>query len=220
MPVDFRILLITDRRQARNRDLETTVEEALAGGIRAVMLREKDLSGRELFRLAERLRERTRRHGARLLVNDRVDVALAADADGAHLGVDALPPAEARRILGPDALIGCSTHTAGELRRAVEGGADYVTFGPVYPTPSKARYGPPVGVEALARACRQSPVPVFALGGVDPGRVAEVLDAGAFGVALISRVVAAPDPRAAAAELVERVGNAADTPPRRKEGEP
>jgi len=214
--VGFRILLITDRRQARGGNLETTVEAALAGGIRGVMLREKDLSGRDLFRLAERLRPLTRRYGASLLVNDRVDVALAAGADGAHLGGGSIPSAGARRLLGAEPLLGCSTHSLEELRRAVSGGADYVTFGPVYPTPSKAPYGAPVGIEALSRACRESPVPVFALGGVGPERVEETLRAGAFGIALISRVVAAADPRVAATELVRRMEDAAVSP--RQEG--
>jgi len=202
--IDFRILWITDRRQARRADLEATVEDALAGGIRAVMLREKDLPGRELFRLAERLRLLTRRFGARLLVNDRSDIALAVGADGVHLGVRSIPPAGARRLLGPDALVGCSTHSLQELRDAVSGGADYVTFGPVYATPSKASYGPPVGTETLSRACRESPVPVFALGGVGTEQVGETLRSGAFGIALISGISAAPDPRAAAGELIRR----------------
>jgi len=210
--VGFRILLITDRRQARGGDLEATVEAALGGGIRGVMVREKDLSGRELFRLSERLRRLTLRYGARLVVNDRVDIAMTVGADGAHLGGGSIPPAEARRLLGPGALLGCSTHTVEELRKAVSGGADYATFGPVYPTPSKAPYGRPVGVEALSRACRESPVPVFALGGVGPEQAGETLGAGAFGIALISHVMAAKDPGAAAGELVRRIGEAPNAP--------
>jgi thiamine-phosphate pyrophosphorylase len=101
-------------------------------------------------------------------------------------------------------VIGCSTHNAEELREAESGGADFVTFGPVYPTPSKAAFGPPVGVPALAEACRTASIPVFALGGVGPGNLGEALRAGCFGVALISGIVAAPDPRAAAAALEER----------------
>lgn len=219
MKVDFRVLLITDRRQARNGDLEAAVEAALDGGIRAVQLREKDLPGRDLCRLAERMRALTRRFGARLLVNDRADVALAVGADGVHLGAGSIPLSAARRLLGPGAIVGCSTHGLGELRDAASGGADYVTFGPVYATPSKARYGPPVGVEALFRSCRESPVPVFALGGVGPERVEETIRAGAFGIALISGVVAAADPRSAAVEVMRRIG---ENPPRRrgKEGEP
>lgn len=209
MPVDFRVYLITDRRQAPGGDLLKAVADALDGGIRAVQLREKDLSGKELFRLADRMRELTARYGARLLVNDRVDVAVAVNADGVHLGGSAIPASVARRLLGQGALIGCSTHNGRELREAVEQGADFVTFGPVYATPSKAAFGPPVGIAALAEVCRTTAIPVFALGGVKRQNAGEVIDAGAFGIALISEVVAAVDPRGTARDLVTRFGSAA-----------
>lgn len=209
MPVDFRVYLITDRRQAPGGDILRAVAGALDGGIRAVQLREKDLPGRELVRLAGRMRELTARYGARLLVNDRVDVAMAVSADGVHLGGFSIPASVARRLLGEGALIGCSTHDVRELREAAEQGADFATFGPVYPTPSKAAYGPPLGVAALAEACRRTSLPVFALGGVKRENAGEAIGAGAFGIALISEVVAAADPRGAAAELVTRFGNAA-----------
>lgn len=216
MAVDFRLYLVTDRLRATGGDLLAAVGRALAGGVRAVQLREKDLHGRQLYELALAMRELTARHGARLLVNDRVDVALAAGADGVHLGAASIPPGEARRILGRGAMIGCSTHDLREVADAATGGADFVTFGPVYDTPSKAAYGPPVGIEALRRACAASPVPVFALGGIGAGTVGEVLDAGAWGVGAIGAVLAAPDPFAAARELAGRVG---ETPVReRKEG--
>lgn len=213
MKVDFRVYLITDRKaMAPGGDLPGTVERALEGGVRAVQLREKDLSGKELFLLAEKLREITARYGARLLVNDRADVARAVGADGVHLGVLSIPPREARRLLGPRAFVGCSTHTVKELREAEEGGADFVTFGPVYATPSKVPFGPPVGVSALAEACGKARIPVFALGGVGPGNVGEVARAGSFGIALISGIVAAADPRAAAEELTRRFAQAGDAP--------
>jgi thiamine-phosphate pyrophosphorylase len=203
LKVDFRVYLITDRKQAPGGDILGAVARALDGGVRAVQLREKDLAGRDLFLLAERMRSLTAGYGARLLINDRADVAKAVGADGVHLGVLSLPPGEARRLLGAQALIGCSAHNLGELREAEEGGADFVTFGPVYPTPSKAPFGPPAGTRALAEACRGSAIPVFALGGVRAGNLEEVTRAGSFGVALISGIVAAADPRAAAAGLLE-----------------
>ena len=209
MQVDFRVYLITDRRQAPGDDILQAVAWALEGGIRAVQLREKDLPGKELYRLAEQMRTLTARYGAKLLVNDRVDVAMAVGADGVHLGGSSIPASAARRLLGEGALIGCSTHNAGELREAEEQGAEFATFGPVYPTPSKAAYGPPVGVIALAEACREAAIPLFALGGVNKENAGEVTLAGAFGIALISGVVAAADPRAAAAELVTRFGKTA-----------
>jgi len=204
MPVDFRVYLITDRTQAPGGDILAAVAAALDGGIRAVQLREKDLGGRELFRLAEAMRRLTARYRARLLVNDRLDVAYAAGADGVHLGVGSIPAGDARKLLGPRALVGRSAHGAAELAAAEAEGADFATFGPVYATPSKARYGPPVGVAALAAACASAKIPVFAIGGVGPGNMHETLKAGAFGIALISAVVAAADPRAAALELTAR----------------
>lgn len=209
MAVDFRLYLVTDRLRAAGGDILAAVGRALAGGVRAVQLREKDLPGRQLYGLALAVRELTARHGARLLVNDRVDIALAAGADGVHLGVASIPPGEARRLLGPGALIGCSTHDLREVAEAMEGGADFVTFGPVYATPSKAAYGPPVGVEALRGACAASRIPVFALGGVGAGHVREVLGAGAWGVAAIGAILEAPDPCAAARDLAGRVGETA-----------
>jgi len=203
--IDFRVYLITDRKQAPEGDILRAVAGALDGGVRAVQLREKDLSCGELFRLAERMRSLTAGYGALLLINDRADVAKAVGADGVHLGVLSLPPPEARRLLGAESLIGCSAHNREELREAEAGGADFVTYGPVFQTPSKAPYGPPVDIPSLSDACRIAAVPVFALGGIRIINVDEVIRAGSFGVALISGIVAARDPRAAAAGLLESV---------------
>ncbi len=218
MKVDFRVYLITDRKLAAGGDILGTVEKALEGGIRAVQLREKDLPGKELCFLAERMRKLTSAFGAKLLVNDRADVARAIGADGVHLGALSIRPQEARRLLGAQAIIGCSAHNTGELRKAEEGGADFAVFGPVYATPSKAGYGPPVGVAALADACRSVRIPVFALGGVARGNLAEVNGVGCFGIALVSGIVAAEDPRAAAEELAGLFPRAARRVEAAKEG--
>jgi thiamine-phosphate pyrophosphorylase len=198
-PVDFSLYLITDRRQVPGGDLLFAVERALAGGVRAVQLREKDLPAGDLFRLAEKMRLLTSRYGARLLINDRLDVALAVEADGVHLGGGSLPVAVIRRLLGPQRLIGVSTHALAEITAAADAGADFVTFGPVYFTPSKAAYGKPVGVAKLAEATAAAPLPVFALGGIKPAHLPEIRAAGASGVACISAILAAADPAAAAA---------------------
>ncbi len=176
------------------------VEAALEGGVRAVQLREKDLSGRDLYLLARDLRDLTRRYGALLLVNDRIDVALAVEADGVHLGQDSFPVAEARRLLGPQKLIGASTHSLEEIRASQ--GADFIVFGPVYFTPSKAAYGEPQGVGRLQEAVSQSPCPVFAIGGIAAERVPEVCAAGAHGIALISAILASANPKEAAQGLL------------------
>jgi thiamine-phosphate pyrophosphorylase len=203
--VDFSLYLITDRSQTAGRALPAVVADALRGGLRAVQLREKDLNASELYELAGELREITRNHDARLLINDRVDVALAVGADGVHLGKAGLPVAVARRILGPGMLIGYSAHSQAEALQAQQDGADFVTLGPVYQTPSKAVYGDPLGLTAVAQAARSLSIPVFALGGVTAGSVDEILGAGIHGVALISAIIAATNPAAETEQLLRTI---------------
>jgi thiamine-phosphate pyrophosphorylase len=207
-PREWGLYVITDRHQAGDRPLEAIVEAAAAGGARAFQLREKDLETRALCALAARLRAIVRRAGGVLLVNDRVDVALALDLDGVHLPQAGLPPAEARGLLGPARLVGVSCHSPAEARAAEADGADFATFGPVYDTPSKRAYGPPVGLDALRAARAAVRLPTFALGGVTAERVPEAIAAGADGVAVIAAVVAAADPGGAAASLLEAVRRA------------
>lgn len=197
--VDFPVYLITDRRQVVDgHTLYSACEAALQGGVSAIQLREKDLPASELLPLAKALRDLTRCHRARLLVNDRLDVALACGADGVHLGSHSLPTDTARTLLGPDKLIGVSTHSLSEVVTAAARGADFVTFGPVYATPSKAVFGAPQGLKALSEVCTAAPLPVYALGGIKPGDQAAILTAGAAGIALISAIIANPDPKSAA----------------------
>jgi len=194
-PIDFNCYLITDRHQVpAGRTLLETVEAALQGGVRAVQLREKNLPAAELLPLAIELRVLTRRFAARLLINDRIDVALAVAADGVHLGGHSLPAAVARRLLGPQRLVGVSTHRPAEIAAAAAAGANFVTFGPVFATPSKRTYGQPLGLEALRLACQNSPLPVFALGGIKPCHLGDLRAAGVAGVAVISALIATPDP--------------------------
>ena len=198
-PVDFNLYLITDRNQvASGHSLISAVEAALQGGVKAVQLREKDLSAADLLLLAQGLRDLTRRYDAQLLINDHIDLALSVHADGVHLGGHSKPTDVVRSLVGPELLIGISTHSKAEVNLAAEQGADFVTFGPVYATPSKAAFGPPQGLEALADICRDSLLPVFALGGINPTRATEVREAGASGIALISAIIASQDPRLSA----------------------
>jgi thiamine-phosphate pyrophosphorylase len=204
----FNLYLITDRRVIPSGpSLLETVEQALIGGVRAVQLREKDLPAAELFELAVRMRSLTRRYEARLLINDRIDVALAAEADGVHLGHHSLPTARARELLGPLKLIGVSIHHLDQIPKAIREGADFLTFSPVYYTPSKAAYGAPQGVERLKAACQASSIPVFALGGIRLENLQELRAAGARGIALISAILAAPDPSASAHALLSALSN-------------
>jgi thiamine-phosphate pyrophosphorylase len=201
-PIDFSLYLISDRKALpKGRNLLITVEQALQGGVDAVQLRDKDLPASERLVLAQQLRDLTRRYQARLLINGSVDIALAAEADGVHLGASSQPVTEARKLLGPTRLIGYSAHDLEELSRVAEQGADFATFSPVFFTPSKAAYGSPQGLERLASACKTSPIPVFALGGIDLQRVPTVRQTGAQGIAVISAILASSEPRLAAQDL-------------------
>lgn len=200
--IDFALYLITDRKQVKGEDLLSAVAAAFRGGVRAVQIREKDLSGRELYELARQVKKLASRFHGRVLINDRVDIALALKLDGVHLPASGFPPEAARKLLGPKPLLGVSTHSAAEAQAAQRAGADFVTFGPVYATASKARYGPPVGIRALREAVSQVTLPVFALGGIGPENVAEVAATGAWGVAMISAILAERAPERAAKHLL------------------
>jgi thiamine-phosphate pyrophosphorylase len=200
--IDFNLYLITDRKQTRNSNLPEVIEAALKGGVKALQLREKDLPGNALYAVACEMRDLTSRFGARLFINDRVDIALAAAADGVHLGVESMPVAAARKILGADKLIGVSCHDRLSALKAQQDGADFITFGPVYPTPSKACHGEPVGIGKLAETAKVLRIPVFALGGISLNNVREVITCGAHGIALISAVISAEEPAREAAKLL------------------
>jgi thiamine-phosphate pyrophosphorylase len=208
-PIDFNLYLITDRRQVPGGDLVGAISSALKGGVRAVQLREKDLSARELLPLARELRRLTAEFGARLLINDRIDVALAVGADGVHLGGGSLPTKEARALLGPHRLLGVSTHHPSEIAAAAEDGADFVTFGPVFFTPSKAAYGAPVGLAALSEACTSTSLPVFALGGITLERLPLLVDAGCHRAACIGAILATDHPETVAQIMLSRLNSSA-----------
>ena len=181
----------------------SVVATALAAGVDAVQLRDRHADGRALLAAARTLRALTRDAGAVLLLNDRIDVALAAAADGVHLPAASFSIAEARRLVGPDAWIGRSTHAAAEAEAAAADGADYVVLGPVFATPSKAAFGPPLGLVVLATA--QPTCPVLAIGGITTANVADVRRAGAHGVAVVRAILDAPDTAAATRALIEAV---------------
>lgn len=204
--VDFRLYLVTDRRQTGGRPLAEAVEECLAAGLRAVQLREKDLSDGEFRALARSIRDSTRRAGSRLFVNGRLDVALDVQADGLQRGHDALPVAVVRSR-APELLIGASVHRLEEARAAARDGADFIVFGPVYDTPSKRGYGPPQGLQALRDVVTAVALPVFAVGGVTPERVPAVCAAGADGVAVISAILATQHPAEATKAFVDALGS-------------
>lgn len=186
-----RLYLITDRRRIAGAGLIAALDEAFRAGVRLAMLRERDLPAGDLLAYAEEAVRVGACHGARLLVNDRIDVALLAGAAGVHLRGTSVPVAAARRLVGPGLVIGASVHAPDEARRAIADGADFVLFGPVYETPDKAGFRPPQGLAALSAAVRAARGPVLAVGGVTPERAEECLAAGAHGVAAIRGILGA-----------------------------
>ena len=175
---------ISDRRQLSG-DLLTTIRAAGNAGVDWIQIREKDLSSKEIRELTQRAVALSQ-PGARILVNSRVDIALAAGAAGVHLPSDALPALAMRRVAPPDFLIGVSCHNVEGVRRAEAEGADFAVFGPVFETASKRSYGPPRGLRMLAEVCGEARIPVLALGGVTIENASRCLDAGAAGIAGIS----------------------------------
>jgi len=176
------------------------LDEVLAAGVSVVQLREKDLDDRELFARALAFRERTRRAGALLIVDDRLDVALAAQADGVHLGQRDLPVREARR-LAPDLLIGASSHTPEQAWEAQAAGASYVNLGPIYPTETKVTGVPALGPEAIGRAAPRLTIPFTVMGGIKAHNLGALLERGARHVAVVTAVTAADDVAGAARDL-------------------
>jgi thiamine-phosphate pyrophosphorylase len=190
--VDFNLYLITDRRLFTDHfSLLTAVEEALKGGLKAVQLREKDLGTRDLLDMSYKMRYLTRTYGAKLFINDRVDIALAVEADGVHLGRESIPVNAVKKTFQNKLNIAVSTHNLDEALEAERGGADFITLGPVYHTPSKIKYGDPIGIETLRNIKAKISIPLFAIGGMKLDNVAEVKETGAHGVALISAILTA-----------------------------
>jgi thiamine-phosphate pyrophosphorylase len=203
--VDWSVYVITDRRAAGERSILDAVRAAIRGGASVVQLREKTATTREMVELGQALHEITRQARIPLIVNDRLDVALAIGAEGVHVGHDDMPVSLARRLIGPDLILGASPETLGEARQMEHDGADYLGVGDVYGTPSKSDAGTPIGVEGLAEVIRALSIPVVAIGGITLENAGAVIQAGAAGVAVISAIVGAPDPEAAARRLREIV---------------
>jgi thiamine-phosphate pyrophosphorylase len=197
----LRLYVATDRALSGSRDLCDVVAAALRGGATAVQLRDKDATTRAALALGIRLRALTREYGALLIVNDRADLALALDADGVHLGQDDLPMAAARRILGPDAIIGVSTNLPEEARRAEEEGASYVGVGPAYPTSTKANTRALLGPQRIALVRAATRLPLVAIGGITAAGTPALRESGADGICVIGAVIGATDPEAATRAL-------------------
>jgi len=194
--IDPTLYVVLDRAAARGRDLSDILDAALAAGCRMIQLREKEWPSGRLLPVAERLRQRCRAAGVTFIVNDRVDLALALDADGVHLGQDDLPPRAARPLLRRGMMLGLSTHSVAQARAAAADGADYIAVGSMFPTATKSDFQL-VGPELVRKLRDEIRVPLIGIGGITPDNVGEVIGAGADGVAVISAVCGAPDPAAA-----------------------
>jgi thiamine-phosphate pyrophosphorylase len=185
-------------------DIEEAAHRALRAGVRLFQYRSKEDSRRTAYETAHRLSQLLHSAGALFIVNDHADIAMAVDADGVHLGQEDLPVAEARRVIGPERLIGVSTHGPEQARSAEADGADYIGFGPVFPTATKDA-GPLRGLDGLREVRRASALPLIAIGGIGPMNAAEVIAAGADGVAVIGAIARTPDIEEAARTVMAQV---------------
>jgi len=199
--MDPSLYVVLDRAAAGGRDLLDILDAALAGGSRLIQLREKEWPSGRVLPLAERLRARCQAAGATFIVNDRVDLAVAAGADGVHVGQDDLPARAARPLLRAGMILGVSTHSVAQARAAQADGADYIAVGSMFPTRSKAEFEL-VGPDLLRKLRGEIRVPLIGIGGITHANLGEVIAAGADGVAVISAVCAAEDPRASAERFV------------------
>jgi thiamine-phosphate diphosphorylase len=207
--IDWSLYFVADVSAAGGRDLAALVEAAAEGGVTAVQLRAKELGTRDFLNLALRLVERLAARRVPLLINDRVDVTIACGAAGVHLGQDDLPVADARRLLGKGRVIGLSVNTLQEALAAEAAGADYIGLGPVFATTTKVTPLPVLGAEGVARVRTRVKLPIIAIGGVNEENARRLMEAGADGVAVVSALMNASDPAAAARRLRQALGRRA-----------
>jgi thiamine-phosphate pyrophosphorylase len=210
-PPDWRLYLVTDRGLARGRPIAGVVEAAVRGGATAVQLREKSCSMREFVELGRELKKLLAPRGVPLIINDRVDVALEIGAGGVHIGQRDMDYERARRLLGPDAIIGLSIETIEQARASVPLEVDYLGVGPVFATATKMDAAPPLGVAGLAEICAISRHAIVAIGGMGLENVRQAIESGADGAAVVSAICAADDPERSARELRQAIDEALES---------
>ena len=204
--LDFlRVYLITDRKRIGKDQFLNAIEKALQGGVRALQIREKDLSPNDLLALALEVKVLTQRYNAKLFINDRADIAAMAGADGVHLTEASVQASEIKNKFS-DLIVGVSTHSIEGARLAETQGADFITFSPIYETPSKTIYGPPQGLDKLRQVTQSVRLPVLALGGITLNRVPECLEHGAIGVSVISDIWDSKDIKQHSSEYTQNFG--------------
>ncbi|MBP2645564.1 MAG: Thiamine-phosphate pyrophosphorylase [Firmicutes bacterium] len=204
--VNYSLYLVTDRSLLGGKDLLTTVDAAIQGGATVIQMREKEASTREFFNLAKAMREMTKEHRIPFIINDRIDIALAVNADGIHIGQSDMPLAVARRLVGKDKIIGMSVNTLEQALVAVKEGADYLGVGAVFSTSTK-KDAVDVSLAVLAELCRNVEIPVVAIGGISENNANQVLAAGVDGLAVVSAIIASSQPGAAAARFQSIISN-------------
>lgn len=200
---DLKLYLVTDRGLAGDRHIEDIVRQAVEGGVTMVQLREKDIATRDFIALAFKLKETLKAYGVPLIINDRVDVALASDADGVHIGQSDMPYAMARKLLGPSKIIGLSVENFNQIEEANSLDVDYIGVSPVFATPTKTDTAAPFGLEGLRKAVRMSVHPTVAIGGMNERTAADVMACGTDGIAVVSAIVCAPDPKESSKNLLQ-----------------
>ncbi len=199
--IDYSLYLVTDRGLSRGRTTIQIVEAALCGGVTCVQLREKTCSTREFITQALSIKDHLKRHNVPLIINDRVDIAQAVNADGVHLGQSDMPIETAKAILKDSMIIGISAESLKNAVQAEKDGADYIGVGPIYATPTKTDTASPLGLEGLREIRKSVRIPLVGIGGLNRENAGEVINNGADGVAVVSSIVAADDPEKAAREL-------------------
>lgn len=204
MQFDITLYLVTDSTCRTGEDFYDTVENACRGGATLVQLREKNAGGKEYLEKACRVKEITDRYGIPLIIDDRIDIALASGAAGVHVGAEDLPVAEARRLLGPDRIVGATAKTVESALKAYRDGADYLGVGAIYPTTTKVKTVL-TGVSALQEICRAVPIPVISIGGLNSGNLEILRGSKIAGIAVVSAIMKAENPEEAAARLKRQV---------------
>jgi thiamine-phosphate pyrophosphorylase len=204
-PLDFDLYPVTCEALSRGRSNLEVLDALIEGSANIVQLREKKLSDRDFFYLAREFRRRTAQAGMTLIINDRLDICRAVNADGVHLGQDDFPVDEARRLMGPDTIIGASTHSLEEALQAVKDGADYINVGPIFATQTKQHTGPPVGLDLFKQINERVKIPITVMGGIKLDNLDQVLDAGARRIAVVTAVTAADDMAATVREFRRRI---------------
>jgi thiamine-phosphate pyrophosphorylase len=206
--VDYSLYLVTDQKLCLGRELIEVVMEAVAGGVSIVQIREKDSDTRDFFQLAMAMKKQLEKTNVPLIINDRVDVAIAVDADGVHVGQTDLPCAVAREMIGPEKILGVSINTFEQIEEVHKLNINYLSLSPVFPTPTKPDTTPAFGIEGLKKARQMTSRPLMTIGGINKTNLKDIVDAGMDGVAVVSAICSAPSPAIAARELAEIIRQA------------